>query len=120
MADVKKALEKLKTIGGGQHQHQNFDSGKVEVHFSKKYYMEKKEHLGKINRGGYTAKDIADANKACTAAGDSTIVIQFKSEYGDLPALQVSDFRPRLPKEQPHTSCAVSYAQLFKRASAEP
>lgn len=90
-ADVKKALEKLKTIGGGQHQHQNFDSGKVEVHFSKKYYMEKKEHLGKINRGGYTAKDIADANKACTAAGDSTIVIQFKSEYGDLPALQVSD-----------------------------
>jgi hypothetical protein len=90
-ADITKALQKLKTIGGGQHQHQNYDSGVVEVHFSKKYYMEKRDHKGVVNRGGYSAKDFAAADVACTGDGSSTIVITFKTEYGDLPALQVSE-----------------------------
>jgi len=96
--DIKRALEKLKTIGGGEHQSNHFDSGKVEVHFTEKWSMETSTQMagayrpnaGKPRRGHWTPAEIAAANVACTADGRNVIVVQFKSEYGDLPALKAS------------------------------
>lgn len=112
-AEVKRAIENLKTIGGGQHQHQKFNSGRVDVHFTKKWYIDQhRRHdpsghrldglpvrMGELvthhrwKKRCNTPDTCTPLDVACTTDGSNVIVVTFKSEPGDLPALQPGYFQ---------------------------
>jgi hypothetical protein len=90
--EIKLALEKLKTIGGGVHEHNNHDSGKVDVKFTTKWELLNRGFVPKVKQHNWKKKcktplDCVEADVACTEDGSNVIVITFKSEFGDLPSL---------------------------------
>jgi len=79
---VMAALVKLKTIGGetigSEHEHNKYESGKLEVKFSLKEASKK---------SGVQPRTYNKLDKACTSGGTNTISVRFMSQFGNLPAL---------------------------------
>jgi hypothetical protein len=95
-AQVKAALEKLKTIGGGLHEHNKHDSGKVDVKFTKKWDLMNRGFIPKVKQHQWkkscvTVDECAVVDVACTEDSSNVMVITFKSEFGDLPPLRPSN-----------------------------